>query len=628
MRFIAVLLLTSSLITQSFSQDKIVNDINEEIKKVLQEKDPKVRDLKLQQILEQVKKISSRKLQSSLTKQISLCNYLIEQACILEALDGRGVGLVRKELTENINDHGLSAEHKRYLRRLVELCEEAERSYSNVSYVEVDGSDAKADLLVSNIGAGVGISLALGDVTPLIASAVRIGRGYSNINKTKSRQLETLIQSHKARITNFLFNVNSFKNDLIAEKGVNRNQIITPESYRDFLKVLMVENYLEKLKKLEALHQKFPEFKAVQYYLGEEYIQIKKTEKAVDLFNKLIENRSQIVHKDGFVGQAFTSLARIKFQAAQYDETVKLSSKALEENNLNPVALTLRSESYLKLKSYKEAYDDAVKAEGASGQDPILSWNVCKIASDYKESQVLHFLDKAIKKGFRDFALVKAYPGMQDNLKNWDVASLLTPRVSGAYVAGVFKDDIVLENTGETALDKFSYKIDLRYYKKEKWVQLILEGVSPVFEKGEKIVLKNKFSMKKDSRCSIKITFTSLQNSKENKAVSYFNFSGEKQHLLDWEYETKTSWPKVLKANSKEVLIDLQKSVTAINERSFYQNPDALSLLAHTEFKLENKALAIKYQKKALELMKRELPDNIYKIRAIPFEQALIKFSE
>ena len=628
MKLTAVVILFFSLITQVCSQDKTVSEINAEIQKVLQEKDAKVRDAKLKQILQQVKIISSQKEESGLLRQIALCNYLIEQACILEALDGRGVGVVRKELTENINDHGLNAENKRYLRRLVELCEEAERSYSNVSYVEVDGSDAKADLLVSNIGAGVGISLALGDVTPLIASAVRIGRGYSNINKTKSRQLETLIQSHKARITNFLFNVNSFKNDLIAEKGVKANQIITPESYREFLKVLMIEDYLEKLKKLEELNQKFPEFRALQFYLGEEYLQVKKTDKAVELFNKLTANRNPLIHKDGFVGQAFTSLAKVNLQAGKSAEAVEYASEALKENSLNSLALMFRSESYLKLEKYEEAFADAVKAESASDKDPLISWQACKAASYFKKDQVSYLLGKAIDKGFRDFETVRALPGMRDSLPDWDVKSLLAPEVRASYAAGVFKDDIIIENTGKTALDKFIYKVDLRYYKNDKWEQLIIEGAKPLFEKGEKLILKNKFSMKKDSRCSIKVTFTSLQNTVDRESVNYFNFEGQKQHYTDWEYDVRINWPKVLKTNSKDILTDLRKTITAINEKSFYQSPDALSLLAQTEFKLGNKEKAVNLQKKALAIMKRTLPESIYKISSIPFEQALIKFSE
>ena len=628
MKVLAILIISFTFIQQSFSQDKLVKEIHEEVQKVLKDKDPESRDLKLRQILQQIKKISSEEPQSAIVRQISLCNYLIEQACILEALDGRGVGLVRKELTENINDHGLSAENKRHLRRLIELCEEAERSYANVSYVEVDGSDAKADLLVSNIGAGVGVSLALGDVTPLIASAVRIGRGYSNINKSKSRQLETLIQSHKARITNFLFNVNSFKNDLIAEQGVKRNQIITPEAYRMFLKTLMEKDFLVKLKKLEELNQQFPEFRAVQFYLGEEYLEVTKTDKAVEFFNKIILKRNPIIHKDGFVGQAFTSLAKINFHSGKLTEAITYAGKALEENKKNSTALMLRSESYLLQKNYKDAFSDAVKAELASSQDPLLSWNVCKIAAEFKEDQVPSLLARAIDKGFRNFELVRTYPAIQNNLENWEVKSLLSPELNASYVAGVFKDDIVLENIGRTALDKFRFKIDLRYLKKDKWEQVVLEGTKEEFKKSEKILLKNKFSMKKDSRCSIKVTFTSLQNKLDREVVVYYNFTGKKLHLKDWEYDTKVSWPKVIEANSAAVLEDLKKAAIGINKKSFYQNPDALSLLAHAEFKLGNKAAAIKYQKKGLAIMKRVLPESIYKISAIPFEQALIKFSE
>ena len=123
------------------------------------------------------KKNEGNELAADVAAEIELCNYLIQQACILEALDGAGVKIVRDDLTGNLNDHGLSVNGKRLLRRLVQLCQEAEKSYKNVNYVEVDGSDAQAELLTENISTGVGISLAMGDVTPLIAAAVKIGRG-------------------------------------------------------------------------------------------------------------------------------------------------------------------------------------------------------------------------------------------------------------------------------------------------------------------------------------------------------------------------------------------------------------------------------------------------------------------
>ena len=624
--FIFLLILSTFTFAQS-SKD-IADDIEKEIEKILNLEQESSKKEKLQKALNIIKRIAAENGESSLRRQIALCNYLVEQACILEALDGRGVGVVRKELVQNINDHGLSVENKRHLRRLVELCEEAERSYSNVSYVEVDGSDAKADLLVSNIGAGVGISLALGDVTPLISSAVRIGRGYNNINKEKSRQLNTLIQSHKARITDFLFSVNSFKNDLIAEQGVMRNQIITPDAYRTFLKVLMIEDYVEKVKKLEELNGKFPGFKAVQYYLGEEYLNSKNYEKASKLFGSLIQNRNPIVHKDGFVGQSYTSLAKIYFAQKEYEKCISNSSQALKENNSNGIALSLRSESYLNLKKYEQAYLDAKAAELAYPEDPQMSWNVCKISTYVKPDTVSYHLKNAIGKGFKDFNTVRSWPGMKSFLKDWEIKFLLQPNLSASYKPGVFKDDLIIKNVGFSKLENFKYKIDLRYYKKEKWNSLILEGSKELFEIGEELIINNKFSMPKDSKCSIKVVFSSVQNPIDGEIIIYYNFNGAKLHLKDWEYELKKTWAEAIKLSSKESLQDLRKEVIGINEKSFYQNPDALSVLALLEYKLDNSKSAVDFQKKALEIMKANLPENLFKISAEPFLQALEKYSK
>lgn len=621
-----LIFISCSLCAQTTEQ--MTKEIDQEIKKILIEKDESVKKSKLKKALLELREINKANFgKTEILKQVALCNYLIEQACILEALDGNGVGIVRKELVENINDHGLSNENKRYLRRLVELCEEAERSYSNVSYVEVDGSNAKADLLVSNLGAGVGISLALGDVTPLIASAVRIGRGYSNINKTKSRQLQTLIQSHKARITNFLFAVNSFKNDLIAEKGIERNHIITPAAYRLFLKILMIEDLSKKLKSLEELHVKFPEFKSAQYYLAEEYLRVDNTAKAIELFNSLINTRNPIIHKDGFVGQSYTSLAKINFEQKSFEKCIELSSEALKENSLNAMALMYRSESYLMQKKFKESFEDAVKASSTSN-DPGLAWNVCKVASLYDSTKVETYLEKALSKGYKDIETIRSWPGMKESLNKWEIKNLLSPKISAAYVPGLFKDDVVLENRGHSPLEKFAYKIDLRYFKKEKWHNIIVEGADDLLEKGEKLEIKNKFSMPKDSRCSIKVVFSSAQNPKGHEVLYYYNFNGKKESLADWQYDMKKAWESVMKLDSKDLLADLRKEVVKMNEKSFYQNPEALSLLALNEFKLGNKKSAVSLQSKAIEIIEESSDEGGLKVSLQPFKQALEKYSK
>ena len=72
----------------------------------------------------------------------------------------------------------------------------------------------------------------------------------------------------------------------------------------------------------------------------------------------------------------------------------------------------------------------------------------------------------------------------------------------------------------------------------------------------------------------------------------------------------------------------VKNTVLKINEKSFYQNPNALSLLAQVEFKLGNKKEAVRIQKNAIALMKRDLSPDIYSISVKPLEQALKKFEE
>ena len=120
MRFITLFLLFTGIYSLSFAQTKeeLIKELEKTIDSISNSGEA---EEKLKRVLKYTKLQESEV--GGVVKQIALCNYLIEQACILEALNGRGVGIVRKELTENINDHGLSNDNKRHLRRLIELCE-------------------------------------------------------------------------------------------------------------------------------------------------------------------------------------------------------------------------------------------------------------------------------------------------------------------------------------------------------------------------------------------------------------------------------------------------------------------------------------------------------------------------
>ena len=229
-------------------------------------------------------------------KEVALCNYLVQQACLLEALEGEGVGIIKNELTGNFNNHGLSRTSQRLLRRLVALCEEAERGYKIVTYVKVDGSEAKASLLSNSLGLGVGASLALGDFTPLIGAAIRMGQGYSNINKDESRKLSMLIQSHQMRITNFLFNVNSWRNDLLAENKIAHKRFISPDVYRAFFKVMRLAELAGKQNGLQKILEKHPTFMTARFYLAETYFEQKNWSEAGSLFKQVSASHNPLLH--------------------------------------------------------------------------------------------------------------------------------------------------------------------------------------------------------------------------------------------------------------------------------------------------------------------------------------------
>ena len=83
-----------------------------------------------------------------------------------------------------------------------------------------------------------------------------------------------------------------------------------------------------------------------------------------------------------------------------------------------------------------------------------------------------------------------------------------------------------------------------------------------------------------------------------------------------------------MKLDSKDLLADLRKEVVKMNEKSFYQNPEALSLLALNEFKLGNKKSAVSLQSKAIEIIEESSDEGGLKVSLQPFKQALEKYSK
>ena len=555
--------------------------------------------------------------------EIELCNYLIQQACILEALDGAGVKIVRDDLSGNLNDHGLSVNGKRLLRRLVQLCEEAEKSYQNVSYVEVDGSDAQAALLTENISTGVGISLAMGDVTPLIAAAVKIGRGYNNINKSKSRQLDLLIQAHKARINNFLFNVNSHKNDLIAENNVDKKMIITPDWYRDFLKALTVEKAEEKLKLLNELSESHPDFVTSKLYLSQIYFEMGNTTEAKKHAKFILKSPSRLLHKDGFSAQAHSLLGQIYEKNRNYEKAFHHYSESLKENPLNGFVYNWRAGLLIKINKPSEALADLKKSKEILPQNIDVAFNHFKASVMVNNSSELILLNDVFMLGFNDTLKISQWPFYKKFKNDQEVQRVLSPQFLVAYKPGIFKDDALIWNTGSYDLTELKYSLKIKFLKKELWETITVEGEIPVLKIGESYTVKDKFSMPKKSQCVFEFSFNCKQQPQSLTVKSYYNAFGNGHNLHEWEYlRDKVSDIKMFQ-NNKDILTKSVSDIEKALRLSFYSDTGTLAAAGKLYHKLGDLDRAEKYLNNALQSLKGQLSPEEFKISSQPYKELL-----
>lgn len=606
--------------------NKLVKGLLEErVKKAWGQEDE---SQKLYQLREILKELTKDKLADNLTQkdiaaEIELCNYLIQQACILEALDGAGVKIVRDDLSGNLNDHGLSLNGKRLLRRLVQLCEEADKSYQNVSYVEVDGSDAQAALLTQNISTGVGISLVMGDVTPLIAAAVKIGRGYNNINKEKSRQLDLLIQAHKGRINNFLFNVNSHKNDLIAENKVDKKKIITPEWYRDFLRALTGEKAEDKLKSLNELSEAHPEFVTSRLYLSQIHFELGNYAESKRHAEYILQFPSKLLHKDGFTAQANSLIGQLYENEENYQKALHHYSVSLKENPLNGFVYNWRARLYIKLGKPMDALTDLKKAKEILPQNVDVSFNHFKASVMANNSPELDLLKDVFKLGFRNVAKINEWEFYKKFRGDLSVQNVLSPQLLVAYKPGIFKDDALILNTGSYDLSILKYSLKINFLKKGIWETITAEGEIPLLKVGESFEVKDKFSMPKKSQCEFELSFTAEQQSRSLQVKSYYNFFGNGHNSHEWEYLRDKVNDRQMSENNKQKLMKSIPDIERALRLSF--NADASTLATAGKFyhSIGDLEKSKKYLKAAISNLKSQLSPDEFRISSQPYIELL-----
>jgi hypothetical protein len=127
---------------------------------------------------------------------VEALNLLTKYACILYDLENRGFDVVRRELLDNINAAGLQPETMAMLRQLVMICDEAERSLSNLAGIKEDSAAETRALWWQNLGAYGATSVVTGDPLPLLQAAAGIVKGQQKVTLDKNRKIDAEIARH------------------------------------------------------------------------------------------------------------------------------------------------------------------------------------------------------------------------------------------------------------------------------------------------------------------------------------------------------------------------------------------------------------------------------------------------
>ena len=407
-----------------------------------------------------------------------------------------------------------------------------------------------------------------------------------------------------------------------------KNLLITPDLYRNFIKTLIEKDIEKRRKNLLHIAKGHPQFKEAQFYLGELELEAGNLDKSREYFNKVTGLKNPLLHKDGFMGQSFTKLARIDLLQNKNESGIKNSTTALKLSTSNAKAMSIRSLHYLALEKNEAALADANNAIKADSKNSTYHWNKAKVLSNANKGGALDSLQKAIELGFRDFDLVRKWSPLEEELKTPKGRSLITPVIHAIYKPGVFKDDIVIFNKNRFILDDFRSFIEVKYLKKKEWYTLEMAASKTKFSIGDKIEFKNKFSMSKSSQCKISITFTSKQNPEKVETLILYNHDGKKEHKFGWEVDVSEAWNDILKSNDKDVLNKAIEKLKRAADKGVEGSHNIISGIAHALHKLGDKEKAVELQEKAIKMMKEKLPENVYDITVVPYRKALEKFKE
>ncbi len=450
---------------ESVKNSTVKQSLQKELEKILDIQDEQAKLVKLQKFVFALEKTvnnknvqtekeltSPKNTQIQLDKEIELCNLLTKYACILYDLDGRGFLLVRKELLDNINTAQLSKESNSLLRRLILICDEAEKTFRGISYIRQDDSEAKAEVFGYNIGYSSAQSIALGNPLPLLQGAINIISGVDKLDKQKNRQLDVIIQGYKSYLNNFLFEINTRRSDLSQEYGVTPSQFLTKEVYERFRNALLEDDNNKKLSILQSILSSSNNFREVSYYIALAHLNLGDVKSSIEVLIKLVTTKNIVIQRDGLLCPIYTLLSLSYFFNKEYELAISSADDALKIDNSDSdgILRKIKIDSLWKLGKWEKTKSMLLELAEQFPNDSGNSYNLacyCSLSKDAKNS--LAFLEIALKQGYNHIFHLRKDNDLNflKSEKNKEFESLISVSFKWGINYGVFNDDIWCKNT-------------------------------------------------------------------------------------------------------------------------------------------------------------------------------------
>lgn len=568
-----------------------------------------------------------------LNREIEAINMLTKYACLLYDLEGKGSAFVRKELVDNLNTSGLSKETISLLRQLIAVLDEAEKTLKSITYVQEDNSEESAEMWANSVGGAVGVSLAIGDPTPLIAGVVNGIRGQNKLDKEKNRTLTLFIQNHQSRITNFLFNVNLRRSELEETKNVNHNLFITKENYDAFKAALVMEDKSQKAAALNNCYSLCPNLREALYYLFVVYDGDRNIGEAEKYCLRLIEYPSRILRNDGLLGVAYYAVSCYRLRSGKYQEAVDFATRVLKYQPNFDMAYNRRGVAYIGLNKYDLASEDIEKAIQLDPSNGSHYW-VASALSAYinDEDAALSFLHLAVQFGFCDFKTVTGFTPIQKALKSQRGKAILKPVLYAKYESGILNDDIIVYNTGTYTLTNVRLELYLTYpdasnpgNSKSVTASSQIEAIA--VNDGYKFV--DSLSISADSWCSIRIRMTCDQFPGEDFHYEFcYNYSSDHITVSRAEYNNQYAWG-VFSNKQKQLYEKAYAMASDAVALTYEQQHNCLDTKARLAYELGKIEEARNLELEAIKILKRDYRQDAEVVKQIQeYESALNSFKQ